>query len=106
MDRTSPVDSSKARVPKLPFFTEKDELDAYLERFERFARAVKWPEDTWAGNLSALLTGKALEVYSRLAADDANDYNHGFYIVSTDFIFYPRILYCFHGFYILSVQFE
>ncbi len=24
VDRTSPADSSKARVPKLPFFTEKD----------------------------------------------------------------------------------
>ena len=53
---------------------DKDEIDAYLQRFERFARANEWDTSTWAASLSALLTGKALEAYSRLPDEDANDY--------------------------------
>ncbi len=31
--------------PKLPFFNvSRDDLDAYLERFERFATSQNWPE--------------------------------------------------------------
>ena len=33
-----------------------------------------WERDEWATALSALLTGKALDVYSRLADDTALDY--------------------------------
>ena len=66
----------KSRSPKLPAFDDdKDELDAYLQRFERYATAQSWPEDNWAINLSALLKGKALEVYSRLAVSEASSYN-------------------------------
>ena len=62
----------KAKLPKLPAFCDgKDNMDAYLKRFERFAKIANWPESEWATNLSALLQGKALEVYSRLSADDA-----------------------------------
>ena len=46
-------------------------MDAYLKRFERFSKIANWPESEWATNLSALLEGKALEVYSCLSADDA-----------------------------------
>jgi hypothetical protein len=73
--KVSEDSTRSARVPKLPFFTDRDELDAYLERYERFAKAQKWADDTWAINLSALLTGKALEVYSRLSADEAERYD-------------------------------
>ena len=64
-----------ARTPKLPFFDEgKDDLDAYLQRFERYATSQKWKVENWATNLSALLRGKALDVYSRLSVEDAADY--------------------------------
>ena len=64
------------RPPKLPSFVcGKDKLDVYLLRFERYAVAQKWPSNVWAVNLSALLTGKALDTYSRLSEDDAQDYN-------------------------------
>ena len=33
-----------------------------------------WPKESWAINLSALLTGRALDVYTRLSADQAKDY--------------------------------
>ena len=67
---------SKAKTPRLPAFIDgKDDLDSYLNRFERFARANKWDEDIWAPSLSALLTGKALDVYSRMSEDAAVDYD-------------------------------
>ena len=67
--RGGPGRSNGAKVPRLPTFQDgKDSLDAYLERFERFATNHQWPKETWASSLSALITGKALEVYSRLSA--------------------------------------
>jgi hypothetical protein len=45
--------------PRLPKFEEsKDDIDAYIERFERFSISQGWKEDTWAISLSSLLTGK------------------------------------------------
>ena len=49
-------------------------MDAYLERCERFAKNNKWQEDVWATSLSALLTSKSLEFYSRLSREEADDY--------------------------------
>ena len=36
---------------------------------------VKWASDTWAIKLSALLSGKAMDVYTRMSTEDANDYS-------------------------------
>lgn len=64
-----------AKVPRLPMFDEKhDNIDSYLLRFERFAVNADWHRDTWANSLSALLQYKALEVYTRLTPDEAQDY--------------------------------
>ena len=69
----SEVNRAQARTPKLPTFNEdKDDLDAYLIRYEHYAKVQGWQESDWALNLSALLTGSALEVYSRLSLDDAS----------------------------------
>ncbi|CAH3160586.1 unnamed protein product [Porites lobata] len=58
------VREDRAKAPKLPSFVDgKDDLDAYLQRFERFATTVKWEKTGWASKLSALLSGRALEVY-------------------------------------------
>ncbi|XP_072033312.1 uncharacterized protein [Amphiura filiformis] len=65
---------SKAKIPKLPEFREdKDDIDAYLQRFERYAESNKWERDDWALNLSALLHGKGLDTYARLAPTDTYD---------------------------------
>ena len=65
-----------ARVPELPKFIDgKGDLDSYLQRFERFARSNKWKQDDWPLSLSALLTGKSLDVYCRLSATAATDYD-------------------------------
>ena len=74
-DRTlSSRDSGAARscVPRLPVFEDgKTDIDAYLLRF---AESQDWPVHSWPINLSALLTGVALEVYSRLSDEEARDY--------------------------------
>ena len=64
-----------AKALKLPAFVDgRDDLDAYLQRFERFADTAKWHRTGWASKLSALLSGRALEVYSRLSKEAARDY--------------------------------
>ena len=65
-----------ARDPKLPYFGEsKDKMDSYLSRFEKYATANKWDKNVWAAYLSALLKGRALDVYDRLSTEDAADYD-------------------------------
>jgi len=63
------------KAPKMPYFDEdKDFMDSYLNRFEQFATSQRWKPSTWALCLSALLRGRALDVYSMMAKDDVNDY--------------------------------
>ena len=67
--------AAHALNPKFPYFEEsKDKMDSYLSRFEKYAVANKWDRSIWAAYLSALLKGRALEVYDRLSVADANDY--------------------------------
>ncbi|XP_042149478.1 uncharacterized protein LOC120845798 [Ixodes scapularis] len=58
----------------LAFDERKDDLDAYIRRFEGIALSQKWPESQWATALSTCLTGEALSVYGRLPPVDAADY--------------------------------
>ena len=62
--------------PKLPAFDEtKDNIDAYIQRFERYATAQQWNTRNWGSHLSALLTGKALDVFARLPPTSALDFD-------------------------------
>ena len=64
------------KIPMLPPFVDgKDGLHSYLQRFERYATTSGWDRDDLAVSLGVLLTGRALEVYSRLPADAAADYD-------------------------------
>ena len=64
-----------ARSPELPAFVDgRDDLDNYLLRFERYATVAGWEKEVWAIQMSPLLSGRALEVYSRLSQDEAMDY--------------------------------
>ena len=73
---TPPPRNKDAKSPKLPsFIDEKDELDSYLLHFERYAENASWEKDTWAVKLSALLTGRAMDVYTRMSDADASDYD-------------------------------
>ena len=73
---TPPPRNKDAKSPKLPsFIDEKDELDSYLLSFERYAENASWEKETWAIKLSALLTGRAMDVYTRMSDADASDYD-------------------------------
>ncbi|KAL7637934.1 UNVERIFIED_CONTAM: hypothetical protein RMT77_011547 [Armadillidium vulgare] len=66
----------RTKVPKLPPFSDNiDEIDCYLERFARLAEINGWERNDWASHLSALLTGSALIVYSRMSMEDSKDYD-------------------------------
>ncbi|XP_021349824.1 uncharacterized protein LOC110448095 [Mizuhopecten yessoensis] len=74
---TSRVSMNTPRGPKLPAFDEgKDSMDAYIQRFEVYATAQRWNRDQWGTNLSALLKGKALEVFSRLPVSQALNFDY------------------------------
>ena len=76
VDLNTSCSKSQMRGPMLPRFRESEYgIDAYLERFERFACSQDWSRDNYAVYLSALLEGPSLEVYHRLAREEANDYN-------------------------------
>ena len=49
-------------------------MDSYLHRFKHYATAQLWKE-VWATHLSALLKGRALDVYALLPVEKALDYN-------------------------------
>ena len=67
---------NSGRSPKLPVFSEgKDDMDAYLQRFERYAEHEGWDANCYGTYLGSLLSGKALEVYSRLPNSEASDYS-------------------------------
>ena len=73
---TPPPRNKDAKSPKLPsFIDEKDELDSYLLRFEGYAKYASWEKDTWAIKLSALLTGRAMDVYTRMSDAYASNYD-------------------------------
>ena len=60
----------------LPRFRESEcGIDAYVERFERFACSQDWSRGNYAVYLSALLEGPVLEVYHILSREDSNDYD-------------------------------
>jgi len=59
-----------------PFNDEKDDLDAYLTRFERACVAFEVRPEYRSTQLARLLQGKALEleVYQRLTDEEVDDY--------------------------------
>jgi len=64
------------RGPKMPPFDEdKDNMDSFIYRFERYAEAQKWQKTDWSVYLAALLRGKSLDVYSRMTETEATDYD-------------------------------
>ena len=64
-----------APVPELPMFNdERDNIDAFLRRFERVAKAMNWDIRNYGIMLGTLLSGKALNVYARLPNSEADDY--------------------------------
>ena len=60
---------------KLPCFDQsKDDMDAFITRFEMYCATQAIPKGKWNLHLSTLLTGEALNVYWRQPVDDIDDY--------------------------------
>jgi len=57
------------------FDEERDFMDSYLGRFERFATCQRWNRVDRTLYFSALLKNRALDVYSMLPVEQANNYN-------------------------------
>ena len=66
-----------AKFPKLLLqkFSEKDDVESYLDMFERVAAQQEWPKETWATQLAGLLSRDALDSYSSLAPASAKEYD-------------------------------
>ena len=74
-DRSQNGTAARMKALKLPTFNEqKDDLDAYLTRFERACIAFEIRTEHWSTQLARLLQGRSLEVYRRLAANEVDDY--------------------------------
>jgi len=58
-----------------PFHEDKDDLDAYLNRFERTCRAFNVPQGQWSFQLARFLQGQVLDVYQRMTDEDVADYD-------------------------------
>jgi hypothetical protein len=56
------------------FEEDKDDLDAYLGRFERTCATYGVLSAEWSIQLAQLLKGTALEVYQRIPDEDLGDY--------------------------------
>jgi len=67
--------NSRIKRPKMTAFDERDDVDSYLHRFERYAELQGWKKTAWAIYLAALLKRKALDVYARLPTKQAQDYD-------------------------------
>ena len=52
----------RSKGPKITAFDERDDIDSYLRRFERYAEVQHWDKSEWAIYLASLLKGKALVV--------------------------------------------
>ncbi|GFO13932.1 hypothetical protein PoB_004043700 [Plakobranchus ocellatus] len=73
-DGAGPRPSYSAQRPKIPPLHDPSQVDLYLERFERHAAALGWPESEWASCLSNLLKDEALSIFLSLSPAEGSDY--------------------------------
>ena len=69
---TEPIGSKPKQIKLLEFRESRDEMDAFLFRFELQMKANGWSNDAAFQALTALLTGKALDVLHSLSTEELN----------------------------------
>ena len=60
---------------KLEPFSDRDDIDQFIEHFETVATAHAWPKGVWALRLLPLLQGASREVIKDIPAEDIKDYD-------------------------------
>ena len=65
----------KYKGPMVPKFAEGEDIDDYLQTYEKLTTVHEWPRNTWATRLAGLITGKVCSAYSRLSPTDSLDYD-------------------------------
>ena len=82
MDRSSLPPSGedgvrKAKPPKptLQKLAPSDDIESFIDMFERVATQQGWPTDVWATQLAGLLSGDALDAFTSIPLSEANDYS-------------------------------
>ncbi|XP_054841809.1 uncharacterized protein LOC129333892 [Eublepharis macularius] len=70
----APLGPSRGTPFQLTKLGETDEIDAYLEAFERTAEAAQWPQAQWAFILGPYLTGEAQAALRALPKEEGADY--------------------------------
>ena len=70
-------ETAQGRPPAeiLAKLTPDDDLESYLELFERTAVRERWPGGEWGSIIAPFLSGEAQKVCRELSAVDARDYN-------------------------------
>ena len=70
------LDAATPRAPGeiLAQLATEEDIEAYLEVFERAAGRERWAPEDWGSILGPFLTGEALKACMEMNADDARDY--------------------------------
>ena len=71
---TKPVVMPRSENVHFPDLHDSDDVDRYLDHFERVAHCQEWDRSTWALKLSVRLTGRAREAFDQLPLDKTHDY--------------------------------
>ena len=73
----SKPDETKPRLPKptLQKMTEGENVENFLDMFEKVATQQRWPRDVWSTQLAGLLTGKALAAFVNVPKEQTGDYD-------------------------------
>ena len=61
------------KIRLVPKFDEK-EVDKYFLHFEKKAKSLKWPKESWTLLLQSVFIGKARDIYSSLSIEECHDY--------------------------------
>lgn len=61
--------------PKIPFLSDKDDIESWFHQFEHYAEDCHLNEGKKASRLIYFLTGKARVIYSKLTREDARSYH-------------------------------
>ncbi|XP_043993863.1 uncharacterized protein LOC122843280 [Gambusia affinis] len=72
MEAERSFDLSK-NIRLVPQFCET-EVEVFFLSFEKIAKALKWPENKWSLLVQSVFTGRALEVYAALDAEQSSSY--------------------------------